>query len=194
MKKTFVSLSLILIGGLFSLSCSVVGNDPVAAINEAGASSQAIKRDSLNALRILYNRNPEIHSLGVRAKGVLVFPKVTELGLGLGVQGGNGVLFLNGGKERFFRTSAANYGFRAGVREFALVFFLMNDDSVRKVDMPGGWEVERSAVTVVGESDFSNERSAPGRSGIYAMTFNQSGLIAGCHLKKVRIAPFHPAR
>ena len=56
-------------------------------------------------------------SLSGSATAVLVFPKITKAGLGIGGQYGDGVLLKGGKVTGFYNTSGASYGLQAGAQQ-----------------------------------------------------------------------------
>ncbi len=193
MKNTITMLSLWALLALLSTSCSTTGKGPISAINEASASARIIRTDSLSGLQSLYRKSAKARSLGSEARGVLVFPKVVKAGFGVGLQGGNGTLFLEDGTVRYYQTAAASYGFQAGVQEFGMALFLMDDDSMRELDSLGGWEVGSSPSLVIGDSAISGGMSTTSlRKGTYGFMFNQSGLMAGGGLQGAKITRIQP--
>lgn len=193
MKKTISILALCSFSVLLPSSCSTAGKGPLASINEANSSARVIQSNSLNGLRSLYAKSSEARALGKNAKGILVFPKVLKAGLGVGVQGGNGTLFLADGSVRYYQTAAASYGFQAGVQEFGIALFLMDDDSMRELDGLGGWEVGSSPSLVIGDNAISGGISTTSmRKGTYGFMFNHNGLMAGGGLQGAKITRIQP--
>ena len=66
-----------------------------AAVTDSAAE---ITKDSQAALHSLYASVPAAKQLGAKAAAILVFPKVTKAGLGIGGQSGEGAM-LKGGKD-----------------------------------------------------------------------------------------------
>jgi lipid-binding SYLF domain-containing protein len=101
----------------------------------------ALERDARAALQKLSSRVPAAKSLSQSATAVLVFPKITKAGLGVGGQYGDGVLFKAGRVAGFYNTSGASYGLQAGAQQFGYAMFLMNDKAVAALGANEGFEV-----------------------------------------------------
>jgi lipid-binding SYLF domain-containing protein len=82
----------------------------------AGAQGKAteISKDAEAALASLYEKVPGAKALGAQALAVLVFPRVTKAGLGIGGQHADGALMKGGKTVAYYSTSGASIGFQAG--------------------------------------------------------------------------------
>ena len=82
------------------------------------ADRAALQRDARAALQKLTSTVPAAKSLSGSATAVLVLPKNTKAGLGIGGQYGDGVLFRGGKVAGYYNTSGASYGLQAGAQQF----------------------------------------------------------------------------
>lgn len=88
----------------------------VAIIPQADASSaHELDVKSRKALHKLLTTSPKAEAIAEHAVAVLVFPKVIKGGFMVGVQRGDGVLYKNGVVAGYYNTTAASYGFQAGI-------------------------------------------------------------------------------
>ena len=62
----------------------------------------------------LYASVPLAKELGPKAHAILVFPKVTKAGLGIGGQYGEGALLKGGTAVAYYKTTGASFGLQAG--------------------------------------------------------------------------------
>lgn len=72
------------------------------------------------------------------ARGIMIFPEIFEIAVGVGGQGGPGVMLTrdaNGawGYPAFYRLSGGSLGVQLGAQSREVVFLLMTDSSVRDV-------------------------------------------------------------
>jgi lipid-binding SYLF domain-containing protein len=119
---------------------------------------------------------------------VLVFPKVTKAGLGVGGQYGDGVLFRQGKVAGFYNTSGASYGLQAGAQRFGYAMFLMNDKAVNALGANEGFEVGVGpSVVVMDEGKAKTLTTTTAKDDIYAFIFGQKGLMAGLGLQGNKI-------
>jgi len=86
--KTFSAISKLLLTAAIAFALL-----PTAGL---AADRSALERDARAALQTLTGSVPAAKSLSGSAAAVLVFPKVTKAGLGVGGQSGDGVLFKQG--------------------------------------------------------------------------------------------------
>ena len=75
------------------------------------------------ASRDLYGQNEAARSLGAKAKAVLIFPDIKKAAFIVGAQYGYGALRRGRKTVGYYGTSAASYGFQAGVKKHAMRYF-----------------------------------------------------------------------
>ncbi len=80
--------------------------------------------------------SPGRQSAGANAKAILVFPKVTKAGLGVGGQYGDGALLQNGKAVGYYNTAGASFGLQAGAQQFGYAMFFMNAKALPQLDGP----------------------------------------------------------
>lgn len=187
-----LSLSLALIWGPASLtSCS---NGPLTQANAASSSKAEIAAASRAALNQLYAANPKARWLGSRAKAVLVFPSIIKGGFMVGAMGGNGALIRrNGAIHDFYQTAGLSYGMQAGVQTYGYALFLMDDSAFASLNNSQGWEVGSAPSLVVLDQGMSASLSTNTlQKSMYAMFFNQQGLMGGLGLQGSKITRINP--
>jgi lipid-binding SYLF domain-containing protein len=148
----------------------------------------ALERDARAALQKLTATVPAAKSLSGSATAVLVFPKITKAGLGIGGQYGDGVLFKGGKVAGFYNTSGASYGLQAGAQQFGYAMFLMNDKAVGALGANEGFEVGVGpSVVVMDEGMGKTVTTTTAKDDIYAFIFGQKGLMAGVGIQGNKI-------
>jgi lipid-binding SYLF domain-containing protein len=190
-KKAVVLLS----GALASLtilpSCSTQG--PATQAISSTSSASKIRSASKAALNDLYAQNPQARQLGSRAKGILVFPEVTKAGLGIGIQSGQGALFLPNGTAGYYQTTGASYGLQAGAQKFGYALLLMDNNALQQLYDSRGWEVGSAPSLVVVDEGISKSLSTTTiQNGTYAFFFNQRGLMAGLGFQGTKVTRIEP--
>jgi lipid-binding SYLF domain-containing protein len=154
----------------------------------AAADRGALERDARAALQKLTGSVPAAKSLSQSATAVLVFPKITKAGLGVGGQYGDGVLFKGGKVAGYYNTSGASYGLQAGAQQFGYAMFMMNDKAVSALTANEGFEVGVGpSVVVVDEGKAKTMTTTTAKDDIYAFIFGQKGLMAGLGLQGNKI-------
>jgi lipid-binding SYLF domain-containing protein len=153
-----------------------------------GADHGALERDARAALQRLTSSVAAAKSLSGSATAVLVFPKITKAGLGIGGQYGDGVLFKAGKVAGYYNTSGASYGLQAGAQQFGYAMFLMNDKAVAALGANDGFEVGVGpSVVVVDEGKAKTVTTTTAKDDIYAFIFGQKGLMAGLGIQGNKI-------
>ncbi|MGZ9058661.1 MAG: twin-arginine translocation pathway signal protein, partial [Burkholderiaceae bacterium] len=80
------------------------------------ASAAELSRDAQAALQSLYAKVPAAKTIGAKAQAVLVFPKITKAGLGIGGQYGDGALIKGGKTVGYYNTTGLSTGLQAGAQ------------------------------------------------------------------------------
>ena len=119
---------------------------------------------------------------------MLVFPKVTKAGLGVGGQFGEGVLWRKGKAAGYYNTAGASYGLQAGAQQFGYAMFFMNQKALDSLSSTEGFEVGVGpSVVVMDEGKAKNVTSGTLTEDIYAFIFSQKGLMAGLGIQGNKI-------
>lgn len=136
--------------------------------------------------------NATVRSLLKDARGVMIFPSVVKGAVGIGGEGGSGVLLVRGedgvwSYPAFYHMSSISIGLQIGGQENRFLLILMTDNAVRKV-MSGDTQVggDLSAVAVENGIDKSTGTTT-GRRDIYYHAETQGGLFAGVSLEGTKI-------
>ena len=167
------------------LAALLAGALPVSA---SATDRAALERDGRAALEKLTASVPAAKSLSQSAEAVLVFPRITKAGLGIGGQYGDGVLLRRGKADGFYNTSGASYGLQAGAQQFGYAMFLMTDKAVGALGQNEGFEVRVGpSVVVIDEGMGKSLTTATAKDDIYAFVFGQKGLMAGLGLQGNKI-------
>jgi lipid-binding SYLF domain-containing protein len=181
MKKATV-LKLI---GLALVLCASVA---LLAGPARGESAQELDRAGKRALNDLYASSPAAQVLGQKAKAVLVFPSMVKAGFLFGGQMGEGVLLKNGKPAGYYNSVAASYGLQAGAQKFGYALFFMNNAALSYLDKSSGWEVGVGpSIVVVDEGMGKSITSTTLTQDVYALIFNQKGLMGGMGVQGSKI-------
>ena len=152
------------------------------------ASAESIDREVDAALQKLYATNPQARMLRDNAYGILVFPNMLKAGFMFGGQIGEGALRLQNRTVGYYNSVAASYGFQAGVQTFGYALFLMNKDAVDSLDSAAGFELGLGpSVVVLDEGIAKTMTTKTLDSDVYAIVFDQSGLMAGLGIQGSKI-------
>lgn len=152
------------------------------------ATAEQINKGSEAALKALYESSPTAKSLGEKAKGVLVFPDIVKAGFIVGGQGGDGALYKHGKVAGYYNMAAASVGLQAGAQSFAFAVFFMTDKELKNFEKSKGWEIGVGpGVVFIDEGMAKDISTLTAKSDIYAIIFDQKGLMAGIGVQGSKI-------
>lgn len=147
-----------------------------------------LEADASAALKELYATAPKARELGAKSRAVLVFPKIVKAGLMIGGQTGDGVLFEKGKPTRYYRISAASFGFQVGGQKFGYALFLVTPSAIAALDKNDGWAVGSGPSIVLVDKGLARSMNTTTlKKDVYAMAFGQKGLMAGAGIEGSKI-------
>ena len=157
------------------------------------AGAAEISRDANASLQQLYASVPAAKALGANANAILVFPKVTKAGLGVGGQFGEGALLQKGKAVGYYNTAAASIGLQAGAQQYGYAMFFMNANALSQLNKADGFEVGVGpTVVVVDEGMAKTITTTTAKDDVYAFIFGQKGLMAGLGVQGSKITKINP--
>ena len=177
-----------------SAAVLLVAANPLAVAADKGKETAGkLAKESQAALQTLYAKVPAAKTLGGQAKAILVFPKVTKAGLGIGGQYGEGALLQGGKAVAYYNTAGISTGLQAGAQTYGYAMFFMNDAALKSLDKTEGFEVGVGpSVVVMDEGKAKSTTSTTAKDDIYAFIFGQKGLMAGLGIQGNKITKIDP--
>jgi len=176
---------------LWAVAAAITLSTASAAAYAADAA--ALSRDAQAALNDLYAKVPAAKAIGAKAQAVLVFPKITKAGLGIGGQFGEGALIKGGKTIGYYNTTGLSTGLQAGAQQYGYAMFFMNDGALKQLDKAGGFEVGVGpSIVVMDEGKAKSTTTTTAKDDIYAFIFSQKGLMAGLGLQGNKITKIDP--
>ena len=164
-----------------------------AAVAVAADDAAEISKNAQASLASLYAKVPGAKALGAQAHAILVFPKVTKAGLGIGGQSGEGALIKGGKSVAYYRTTGASFGLQAGAQTYGYAMFFMNEKALQQLDKADGFEVGVGpSVVVMDEGMAKTSTTTTMKDDIYAFIFGQKGLMAGLGIQGNKISKINP--
>jgi len=172
-----IPLVLVLAGGI------LISPNPVQA-----ASAAEINRGAQTALKTLYAQSAAARTLGEKAKGILVFPGIVKGGFLAGGQFGEGALLKDGKAAGYYNTVQGSFGLQAGIQKYGYALFLMTDSAMKYIDKSDGWEIGVGpSIVVMDVGAATSATTTTLQSEIYAIFFDQKGLMGGLGLQGTKI-------
>ncbi|WP_322029980.1 YSC84-related protein [Paraburkholderia sp. J76] len=187
-SRIFLKASVAIALGVAALSgCTTTGSQaPSAASNASRA--QAINSDVDATLSRLYQSVPGSRELVGKARGILVFPRVIQAGIGVGGEHGDGALRVGGSTVGFYSTSSASVGATLGVQSKSVIYLFMTGDSLAKFRNSSGWSAGGDAsvaLVKVGANGSIDTTTATRPVQVFVLT--NSGLIGDLSLGGTKI-------
>ena len=157
------------------------------------ATRTEIDADVAAALTRLRNL-PQPRALLEQARATLIFPRIIQGGFVVGGQYGEGALIERGTTRGYFNIAGASFGLLIGAQASGLAMFFMTEESLRALMNAEGWEIGTGPTVVVLDRGAQiNATSTTLREPVYAVTFNQEGLMASIALNGTKITQIRPS-
>lgn len=121
---------------------------------------------------------PGASSFIKKAKGVLVFPSVIKVGIGIGGEYGEGALRISGKTVDYYSTMAASIGFQLGAQAKSIVLVFTEENALKQFRNSEGWKagVDGSVALIsLGMGDSLDTTNV--KDPIVAFIFGQKGLM-----------------
>jgi lipid-binding SYLF domain-containing protein len=175
------------------VAATLTGSLALGAHAAVAANKAEISKNAHAALASLYADVPGAKALGAQAHAVLVFPKVTKAGLGIGGLHGDGALIKGGKTVAYYSTSGASFGLQAGAQTYGYAMFFMNAKALQQLDTADGFEVGVGpSIVVMDEGKAKTSTTTTMKEDIYAFIFGQKGLMAGLGIQGNKITKIDP--
>jgi lipid-binding SYLF domain-containing protein len=132
--------------------------------------------------------NPMHKDLIARAKGALVFPKVTKGGVGVGGQFGEGELLVNGQPAGYYSVASASVGLTLGLAKHREVILFMTQEALDKFMSSHGWTIGAdTGVAVLSKGAGGEYDTQTLQRPILAFVFGEKGLIGDVSLEGSKV-------
>lgn len=144
---------------------------------------------ALGRLRAMSNAEPLLRA----SVAQLIFPRILSGGFIIGGQYGEGALLRGGATVGYYSIAGASFGLLAGAQTAGLAMFFMREDALTALRNADGWEIGTGpSVVVLNAGVQANVTSSTLTEPVYAISFNQQGLMAALAINGSRITPFSP--
>jgi lipid-binding SYLF domain-containing protein len=137
--------------------------------------------------------SPRAAAIADNARAALVFPEMTEIGLGIGKEGGTGVLISRADVLGYYRASGISLGVQAGTRYYGYVVMFMSDAALRKFRASEGYDLGvDGSIAILGAGATIEMDTRNLNIDTVGFIFDESGLMAGLAVQGMRIKPLKP--
>ena len=153
-----------------------------------GATKAEIDERVHVAMHQFYELNPHHKDLIARAKGVLVFPRITKGGVGVAGEFGEGALRIDGNNVAYYSVSSASVGLTLGLAKHKEVILFMTQDALDKFQNSHGWTIGADTnVAVLSKGAGGEYDSKTLQRPILGFVFGEKGLIGDVSLEGSKI-------
>ena len=153
-----------------------------------GASTGELDAAAAQTLKAFYSDNTTHQELAQKASGILVFPRITKGGVGLGAEYGQGVLQVNGEPVAYFKIAGASVGATLGVAGRSEIMLFMTPKALEHFMNSNVWTVGVDAdVAVVSKGAGGEYDTETLQKPVLAFVFGEKGLIADISLAGTKI-------
>jgi lipid-binding SYLF domain-containing protein len=158
------------------------------------AATDMSKRQSIDAsvdgtMSRLYTTVQGSRELVSKARGILVFPSVLQVGFVVGGQYGEGALRVGGSTAGYYSTISGSFGLQAGAQSKAIIFLFMTQDALDKFRQSDGWSVGADAsvaLVKVGANGAVDTTTATAPVEVFILT--NAGLMADVSLAGTKVS------
>jgi len=112
----------------------------MAAQTASSATANELNAYANETLKKLYDDSPAARELSAQARAVLVFPRVWKGGIGIGAEGGEGVLRIGGKSVDYYRLAGGSFGLQLGLQRKSVVIMFMEPAALKKFRDSEGWK------------------------------------------------------
>jgi lipid-binding SYLF domain-containing protein len=124
----------------------------------------------------------------------LIFPRILSGGFIVGGQYGEGALLRNGETVAYYRIAGASFGLLAGAQTAGLAMLFTKEEALAALQRNDGWEIGTGpSVVMLDRGLQANVTSTTLTEPIYAISFNQQGVMAALSINGTKITRFTPA-
>ncbi len=144
----------------------------------SAARRQALNADIEGARQQLLGIRGASELIG-RSQGVLIIPKIRQLGFFASGAYGEGALFIGPAIVEYYSLSLASVGFTFGAAQYNQALFFLTGDALQNFRLSDGWQLGAGVQVVGGEEGVSaGITSTRINQPIQELVFGQKGLIA----------------
>jgi lipid-binding SYLF domain-containing protein len=144
---------------------------------------------ALDRLRRMPNAEPLLRA----SVAQLIFPRILSGGFIVGGQYGEGALLRGGATTRYYSIGGLSLGLLAGAQTAGLAMLFMREEALAVLNRNDGWEIGTGpSVVALDRGLQANATSTTLTEPVYAISFNQEGLMAALALNGTKITPITP--
>ena len=175
----------------FAIKAAVAATALGAAMVAPAATKSVINTRVDAALNTFYAQGSNHRQLANKAAAVLVFPRVTKAGVGVGGEYGEGALEVNGATVGYYKVTGASVGATLGAEHRSEVILFMTDAAREKFMKSNGWTVGADTNLAVVKGVGGEADTETLQHPVVAFVFGEKGLIADVSLEGEKVTKLH---
>jgi lipid-binding SYLF domain-containing protein len=149
----------------------------------------AVDQDVSATLVKFYAMNDNNKYLADHAAGILVFPKITKAGIGIGGEHGDGALQENGKTVGYYSKSGGSVGLTLGVASHSEVIIFNTPEALNKFVNGNDWNIGADASVAIMKTGASNSYDNNSlKEPVLVWIFGEKGLMGDASLKGGKIS------
>ena len=157
---------------------SIIDNFKTSLRDVVEAPASEIDRDADLAIELLMREIDDSRLILNQAYGYLIFPRVLKVGIGIGLETGEGVLKVSELSTDYFRISSGSFGFQVGAQAKAIVIAFMTEDILKNFQNNPGWKIGvDGTVTIIDQGMGQSIDTDNILDPIVAFIFDSRGLM-----------------
>jgi len=179
---------------LAAIVVSAVAGCTTTSPRDAGSTEAHLREIDSGAkatLTRLYEAEPASRDLIAKASGVLIFPSVLDVSLGVGMAHGDGELRENGKVVAYYTTTSGSIGLQAGAQTQSTVFLFMTPASLAafRSHEHNGWTAGVDATVAVARFGANgNLDTATAQAPVVGFVLTKAGLMAGVSVEGTKVS------
>jgi lipid-binding SYLF domain-containing protein len=171
------------------LAAAVTALAAVLTTVALAASTAEIDTRVADTLNRFYSQNDRHREMAQKASAVLVFPRVTKAGAGVGGEFGEGALEVGGKTVGYYKVTGGSVGATLGVARHSEVILFMTDAARDHFMNSHDWSIGGDASVAVAKHGAGAEYdTAEMRKPVLAFVFNEKGLMGDVSLEGAKIS------
>jgi lipid-binding SYLF domain-containing protein len=161
-----------------------------AGLASAAMSTVEIDSGVQSTLQAFYAQHNSNHELVDKAAAVLVFPKITKAGVGVGGLHGEGALIVGGKTVKYYDVNGASVGATLGVSEHSEVILFMTKKARDDFENSKGWTIGADAgVAVASAGVGGNYDTETLKRPVLSFVLDEKGLMGDLSLSGQKVTP-----
>lgn len=154
--------------------------------------AREIDRNVNKSLQLFQSKYGGADRLLHRAKGVLVFGKVIQAGLGFGAQHGQGKLWAHGHDAGYYQITSGSWGLQIGAQKKDIILLFMTEQALRDFRASDGFNIGVDGNVTLIKVGAGKEIDADSiHVPIAAFIVGQKGLMLNVSLQGSKIGRLH---